>query len=168
MHINSSSKRRNSFCESGSASSQAAVSELLGYALLSLYSLDQTAHFLVAARITRRSWQKQVSAQSGKCPFTKTSHHSPSAGETTSMHQGRSNASCITGRVGSHLAAGSLYCSTRDTAAVASGPLSPGLETQISGRFSYTEGSCRNYCIDQGDGSEESASSALSVSVGNC
>jgi hypothetical protein len=46
--------------------------------------------------------------------------------------------------------------STRDSAAVASGSLSPGLETQISARFSYAEGSCRNHRLDQGDGGKES------------
>ena len=113
MHINSSSRRRNSLCESDSSSSQAAVSELLGYAPLSLYFLDQTAHFLVAARITRRSWQKQVPAQSGKRPLTPTAHDSPSAGETSSMHQGRSNAPRPPDQIGSHMEAGPFYRSTR-------------------------------------------------------
>jgi hypothetical protein len=40
--------------------------------------------------------------------------------------------------------------------AVASGTLSPGLETQVTGRFSYAEDRCRNYRLDQGDGSTES------------
>ena len=40
--------------------------------------------------------------------------------------------------------------------ALASGALSPGLETQVKGRFSSAEGSLRNRRLDQGDGSEES------------
>ncbi len=40
--------------------------------------------------------------------------------------------------------------------AVASGALSPGLETQVKGRFSYAEARCRNYRFDQGDGGKES------------
>src|SRR5512133_545555 len=79
MHNDSSSRRRNSFCESGSSSIQAACSELLGSAQLSFCSVHTTAHFLVAARITRRSWQKQVPAHRGKRPLMPTTHHSPSA-----------------------------------------------------------------------------------------
>ncbi len=40
--------------------------------------------------------------------------------------------------------------------AVASGAVSPGLETQVKGRFSYAEDRCRNHRFDQGDGSEKS------------
>ena len=120
MLINSSLQRRKSFCEPGSSSSQAAFSELLGYVQLSLCSLHKTAHFLVAARITRRSWQKQVPAHRGKGPLTPTAHYSPSTGETTGLHQGRSNAPRPAGQVGSHMAAGSCDCSTRHTAVVAS------------------------------------------------
>ena len=39
---------------------------------------------------------------------------------------------------------------------LASGALSPGLETQVKGRFSYAEDRCRNHRFDQGDGSEKS------------
>lgn len=39
---------------------------------------------------------------------------------------------------------------------LASGALSPGLETQVKGRFSSAESSLRNRRLDQGDGSEES------------
>jgi hypothetical protein len=46
--------------------------------------------------------------------------------------------------------------STRNTAAVASGDLSSGLETQVKCRFASAEDSCRNRRLDQGDGSEES------------
>jgi hypothetical protein len=47
--------------------------------------------------------------------------------------------------------------STRDAAAVASGALSPGLETPLKGLFSQAEGRCRNDRLDQRDGQRESA-----------
>ena len=58
----------------------------------SLCSLDQTAHFLIAAWNTRRSWQKQIGAHGGKCALTTTTHHPQAAGETASMHEDGSNA----------------------------------------------------------------------------
>jgi hypothetical protein len=51
---------------------------------------------------------------------------------------------------------GPFHCSTGHTAAVASGDLSPGLETQVKGRFASAEDRCRNHRLDQGDGSEKS------------
>jgi hypothetical protein len=63
---------------------------LPGCASASLCSLDKTASFLIAARIARRSEQKQVPTHSGKRSFTKASHHSQSTGETTSLSQGGS------------------------------------------------------------------------------
>ncbi len=65
------------------------------------------------------------------------------------------------------MGAGPIYCSTRHTAAVASGALSPGLEAQVKGRFSHAEDRCRNHRLDQGDGSDESPSSVLSGFVEN-
>jgi hypothetical protein len=115
MLINSSLQRRKSFCEPGFFSSQAAFSELLGSAQLSLCSLHKTAQYHIAARNARRSWQKQVPAHRGKRPLTPTAHHSPSAGETSSMHQGRSNAPRPAGQIGSHMEAGPFYRSTRNT-----------------------------------------------------
>ena len=48
--------------------------------------------------------------------------------------------------------AGALDRSTRHTAALASGALSPVLEAQVKGRFSQAEGSRGNHRLDQGDG----------------
>jgi hypothetical protein len=50
---------------------------------------------------------------------------------------------------------------------LASGALSPGLETQVSALFSDAEARCRNYHLDQGDGDKESPSSVPNVSEGN-
>ena len=143
-------------CGSCSSSSPAVEGLLLGHPSITLCSLDETVHSLITAWIARRSWQKQVPAHSGKRPFTPAAHHAQSIGETTSLSQGGSNAPRLAGKVGSHMAAGPFHWSTRHTAAVASGALSPGLETQVKGRFPRAEDRCRNHRFDQGDGSEKS------------
>jgi hypothetical protein len=51
--------------------------------------------------------------------------------------------------------------------AVASGALPPDLEAQVKGLFTQAERSRGNHHADQRDGDEESASSVLSVFVGN-
>jgi putative transposase len=51
---------------------------------------------------------------------------------------------------------------------LASGALSLVLEAQVQGCFSYAQGRCRNYRLDQADGERESPSSVLSVFVENC
>jgi len=51
---------------------------------------------------------------------------------------------------------------------LASGALSPRLETQVKGRFSPAKGSRGNGHLDQADGDGESASSVPSAFVGNC
>jgi putative transposase len=61
--------------------------------------LHKTAHFLVAARITCRSWQKQVPAHRGKRPLTPATHHSQSASETIGLHQGGPNTPRASGQV---------------------------------------------------------------------
>jgi hypothetical protein len=50
---------------------------------------------------------------------------------------------------------------TRNPAQMASGALSLVLEAQVQGFYSQAEGRCRNDCLDQRDGDEQSASSAL-------
>ena len=73
QEIYPSSRRRSSFCEPCSILSQAADSSLLGPTPLSLFSLDQTANPLIAARNHYRSWEKQARTHGRKRTFTKTS-----------------------------------------------------------------------------------------------
>jgi hypothetical protein len=86
----------------------------------------------------------------------KPSHRSQATSETANIHQGRSHPSRPVGQVGSNLAAGPLHRSTRSIAALASGALSPVVETQVKDRFSQSQGSCGNHCLDQADGEGES------------
>ena len=123
----------------------------------SLCSLDQTAHFLIAAWNPRRPWQKQVGAHSRKCPLTTTTHHAQAPGETTGMYESRSHPPCALGKSGSSMEANALHRSTRDPAALASRALSPVLEAQVKGLFSQAQGSGGNCRIDQRNGDGESA-----------
>ena len=90
---------------------------LPGCASASLCSLDKTAYFLMAARIAHRSEQKQIPTHGGKRSFTKASHHSQSAGETTRLSQGGSITSRLADQSGPHMEASPFYCSTRHTSA---------------------------------------------------
>ncbi len=74
-----------------SFTSQAAYGDFCEGTLCPLCSLDQTAHFLLAACNIGRSWPKQVGAHSGKCPLTTATHRAQASGETTSMHESRSS-----------------------------------------------------------------------------
>jgi hypothetical protein len=84
----------------------------------SLCSLDQTAHFLIAAWNPRRPWQKQVGAHSRKCPLTTATQHAQAPGETTGMYESRSHPPCALGKSGSNMEANALHRSTRDEARV--------------------------------------------------
>jgi hypothetical protein len=130
--------------------SPAAEDWLLGCALLSLCSLDQTAPDLFAAGHPHRPWPKQVRAHRRKRALTKTSHSSEATSETASLHQDRPHPPRAFGKNGSDLEPSPLHCSTRDSAAVASGALSLVLEAQVQGCFSYAQGRCRNYRASSG------------------
>ena len=140
--------RRSFCCGPCSFSSPAVETFLLGHPSRSLSSLDETSQYLIAARNTHGPWQKQIPAHHGKCSLTPAAHHSQSAGETTSISQSGSNTPHPPGQVGSQLEARSLDCSARHTAALASGALSPDLETEVTGRFSYAEARYGNHCLD--------------------
>jgi hypothetical protein len=109
--------RRNVFYESCSYTYPTVEGFQLGCASPSLCSLDQTAYFLIAARVARRSEQKQVPTQSGKRSLTPATHHSQSTGETTRLSQGGSITSRLAGQGGPHMETGPFYCSTRHTSA---------------------------------------------------
>ena|SRR6266851_825624 len=96
--------------------SPAAEGWLLGYARLSLCSLDQTTGDLLAALHPHRPWEKQVPAHRRKCALTPTTHRSEATGETANVHQGRSHPSRPAGQVGSSLAAEPVDRATRDEA----------------------------------------------------
>lgn len=80
--------RRSFFCGSCSSPSFAVQTSLLGHPSHSLASLDETALFLMAARNTRRSWQKQACAHRRKCSVAPPAHHSASTGEAARLHEG--------------------------------------------------------------------------------
>src|SRR6266480_8112120 len=70
-----------------SFSSQAARGSSCKGTASSLSSVDQTAHFLIAARNSRRPHQKQTRAHRRKCPLTTTTYHPQTAGETATMYE---------------------------------------------------------------------------------
>jgi hypothetical protein len=111
--------------------SPAAEGALLGGALLSLYLLDQTVHFLLAAGHPHRPRQKQVRAYRRKRSLTPTTHCSQATSETAISHQGRSYPPRSAGQAGSDLTASPLHCSTRHPAPRAA------------------EGRCRNDCFEE-------------------
>src|SRR6266699_1427837 len=123
----------------------------------SLSSVDQTAHFLLAAPNPGRPWPKQGRAGGRKCPLATATHHPRAASETASMHENGSPAPRSPGKNASDLEANDLHRSTRDAAALASGALSPVLETQVKGSCSQAEGRCGNDRLDQGDGERKPA-----------
>lgn len=96
------------FCGLCSSPSLAVQTSLLGQPSHSLSSLDETAHFLIVGRNTRRSWQKQACPHCRKRSVAPTAHHSASAGETACLHPGRSNAPRPAGQIGSQLETGPL------------------------------------------------------------
>ncbi len=136
--------------------SPAAEASLLGYALLSLCLLDETAQDLLAACDSHRFWQKQVRDHRGKRSFTPTTHRSQARGETANVHQDRPHTPRPAGQAGSYLAAGPLDRATRHPTALASGALPHALETQVKGLFPQAKDSPRNHCLDQADGEGES------------
>jgi hypothetical protein len=107
--------RRNVFYGSCSYTYSTVEGFLLECTSPSLCSLDKAAYFLIAARIARRSEQKQVPTHSGKRSFTPATHHSQSAGETTRLSQGGSITSRLAGQGGPHMETGPFYCATRHT-----------------------------------------------------
>jgi hypothetical protein len=139
--------------------SLAAEGGLLGVALLSLDSLDQTAHFLLAARNPHGSWPKQVQAHRRKSPLTSTTDHPQAPGEATGMDENGSGSPRALSKVGSNMEPSPPHRPTRDTARLPSGALSSLLETQVQGLFSQAKGRGRNDCLDQRDGDEQPASS---------
>jgi hypothetical protein len=74
--------RRSFFYRMCSSPSLAVHTSLLGHPSHSLSSLDETAHFLIVGRNTRRSWQKQACPHCRKRSVAPTAQHSASAGET--------------------------------------------------------------------------------------
>ena len=80
-------------------SSPATLGWLLASPLLSLDSLDQTAHFLLAALHSDRPWPKQVRVDRGKRALTTTTPRSEARTSgiellTTPYHAPRANAIC--------------------------------------------------------------------------
>src|SRR5215467_1007779 len=132
--------------------SPAAEEWLLGSALLSFYSLDQTAQDLLAAGNPHRSWTKQIRARGRKCPLTSTTDHPQAPGEAAGMYENGSDVPRAFSKVGSNMEPGPPHRATRDPATLASGALSPVLETEVQDGFSYAGGRGRNDCLDQRDG----------------
>src|SRR5437763_17204888 len=122
----------------------------------SISSVDQTVHFLLAAANPGRPWPKQVRARGRKCPLTTATHRPQTPGETACMHEYGSPDPRPFGAASSDMETSPLHRSTRDTAALASGALPLGLETEVKDCFSYAEGHRRNHRLDQRDGEGES------------
>jgi hypothetical protein len=137
--------------------SPAAEGLLLACPLLSLSSLDQTAHFLLAALHPHRSWPKQVRAHRRKCPLAKASHHPQAPGETASLHEKRSPAPRSLGTNGSELETNAAHRPARDMTARAAGALSSGLQAHVTNGFSYAEGRPTNHRVDEANGEGQSA-----------
>jgi hypothetical protein len=72
-------------------------------------SLDQTAHFLIAAWNPGRPWPKQVGTHSRKCLLTRAPDHAPASGETTSLYESRSNPPCALSKGGSSMETSSRH-----------------------------------------------------------
>ncbi len=83
--------------------SPAAEEWLLGCALLSFYSLDQTAGDLLAALHPHRSWTKLIRARGRKCPLTSATDHPQAPGEAAGMYENGSDAPRAFSKVGSNM-----------------------------------------------------------------
>src|SRR5258708_38874397 len=151
-----SSRRRSSFCEPCSSLSQAADSSLLGQTPHSLFSLDETAHSLIAAGNHGRSWEKQVRTHGRKRTFTPPTRHAQAASETASMYEGGSVAPRSTGTDGADLETSARHRSTRNTSALAPSALPPLLEAEVKGSVNTRDGVSGDHCVDQRDGKEQS------------
>src|SRR5215469_1138957 len=102
---------------------------LLGCALLSLCLLDQTVQERLTVLHPHRPWPKQVRAHRRKCPLTSTTDHPQAPGETAGMYENGSPAPRAFSKIGSNMEPNPPYRPARDIAALASGALSPLLET---------------------------------------
>ena len=136
--------------------SSAAEDWLLGCALLSLDSLDQTALDLLTAGNSCRPWPEQVGTDRRKCPLTSTTDHPPASGEAAGMYQNGSSAPRAFSKAGSSVASGPGDRATRYPAQMASGALSLVLEAQVQGSCLQAQGRLRNDRLDQADGDGES------------
>src|SRR6266699_4852517 len=88
-----------------SDSSQVARGSSRLWTASSLSSVDQTAHFLLAAPNPGRPWPKQGRAGGRKCALATAPHHPRAAGETASMHENGSPAPRSPGKNASDLEA---------------------------------------------------------------
>ena len=83
-------------------------------------SLDQTAHFLIAAWNPGRRWPKQVGTHGRKCLLTTATDHAQASGEKTSLYESRSNPPRAFSKGGSSLETSSSHRPARNLVAVAS------------------------------------------------
>jgi hypothetical protein len=86
-----------------SYSSQAARGSCCHGTASSLSTVQQAAHFLLAARNPRRPRPKQTRAHRRKCPSTTPTHHPAATGETACLYQDGPDAPGPAGKNGSEL-----------------------------------------------------------------
>ena len=118
--------------------------------------MDQASSDLAAARNIHGSCSRQIRTGCRERPLTSTTHHPSSPDQTTKIYTNGSHPPRPSGEGSSDLETSPLDCSARNASHMASSAVPPLLEAPFQAKTDTGESSCRDHCVDQGDGKQQS------------